>query len=322
MRIPRRHHLGDAWGPRQFPLPSCLSVSIRNSRLHASLRGWDASELHGCRYLWKFSATREYLVGVAGFEPATPSSRTCAVLATLISAILTSTTFVRVWLRDFCPRNCPRSNASRRPLRDDRDRGARRSVEALDRHAEIVGEPPRDRCRPASPRSPQCAAARVASPPPGRHRRAFGMPCLVLTGLPFHSTRALAEPLPAPQMREQPIGQRDRRLAFLRLPLARRAAIEHALFKIDPSPALGRLERRAADRARPRAGVEPDQDEARDVPAIADRSAWRSGSRGSPCRPQQPRRLGTREPSLACRPAFGQTTLDNPIAWPSTPMMS
>src|SRR5712691_7555490 len=31
------------------------------------------------RYLWKINGAREYLVGVAGFEPATPTSRTwCA----------------------------------------------------------------------------------------------------------------------------------------------------------------------------------------------------------------------------------------------------
>jgi hypothetical protein len=56
VRIPRRHRLGDAWGHDKFSLPSCLSFSIRNSRLYASLRdasvrGWNAPDPRGLQIL-------------------------------------------------------------------------------------------------------------------------------------------------------------------------------------------------------------------------------------------------------------------------------
>ena len=88
-----------------------------------------------------------------------------------------------------------------------------------------------------------------------------------LTGLPFHSTaKRWPEPLPASQVRQKPVRQRNGRAALFRLALALRAAVEDAPIEIDPSPALGRLECGGTNGAGPRAGVERDQDESRDVP--------------------------------------------------------
>ena len=76
-----------------------------------------------------------------------------------------------------------------------------------------------------------------------------------------------AEPFPAAQVRKQPIGEANGRLAFLGLTCAIRAAIEYASLKIDMSASDRRHERRAANRPVPGPGVQPDQDEAREVPA-------------------------------------------------------
>jgi hypothetical protein len=76
-----------------------------------------------------------------------------------------------------------------------------------------------------------------------------------------------AEPMPAPEMGEQTIGQANRRLPLLGLASANRAAIEHASLEVDVPAANRRHESRATDRARPATGVETNQDEAREMPA-------------------------------------------------------
>ena len=68
-------------------------------------------------------------------------------------------------------------------------------------------------------------------------------------------------------MREQTIGQANRRLPLLGLAGAERAAIEHASLEVDVPAANRRHESGAADRARPATGVETDQDKAREMAA-------------------------------------------------------
>src|ERR1700722_15968190 len=80
--------------------------------------------------------------------------------------------------------------------------------------------------------------------------------------VPF-DTEPLPAPFPAPQVRQELIGQRYRRLALLRLTLARRAAIKHAVIDVDVAGSGHALERCAADCARSGPRIERDQDEAR-----------------------------------------------------------
>src|SRR6202011_909898 len=75
---------------------------------------------------------------------------------------------------------------------------------------------------------------------------------------------ALAKPFPAPQMRYQPSGQWDRRSTLFRLTLARRAAKEDPLLKVDPPLSLCRRQRGPADGTGSRAGIHGYQDEACD----------------------------------------------------------
>ena len=74
-----------------------------------------------------------------------------------------------------------------------------------------------------------------------------------------------AKPMPAPQVRKQPIRQPHWRLALLGLARALRPPIEHTAIQIDMAAPDGGLERRAADRSMARTGVEPGQDEPRNV---------------------------------------------------------
>jgi hypothetical protein len=83
---------------------------------------------------------------------------------------------------------------------------------------------------------------------------------------------------------------------------AERAPVEQSLLQIDKAAADRRIERRAADRLRSRAGVEGNENEARDVLA---RRALRLDAllrlSIAPSRPDQARRLVARQPSLARR---------------------
>jgi hypothetical protein len=74
-----------------------------------------------------------------------------------------------------------------------------------------------------------------------------------------------AESLPPSQMTQEPWRDPDRRLPFLGFALAGGAAIEHTAIQVDPSLAFGRFQRRAANGTGSRTGIEPDQDEARNV---------------------------------------------------------
>ena len=69
--------------------------------------------------------------------------------------------------------------------------------------------------------------------------------------------------LPAAQMGQQPAGNADGRLALVRLPFPRRATVEDASVEIDPTAACLPCEGGGADRARPGAGVERNENETR-----------------------------------------------------------
>src|SRR5262249_24785852 len=73
--------------------------------------------------------------------------------------------------------------------------------------------------------------------------------------------KTLPVPFPAPQVRQEAGGQRDRRLAFFRLKAPRTSAIEHSTLDIDPAAARRRLKSGAAYCACPGARVERHQNE-------------------------------------------------------------
>jgi hypothetical protein len=95
-----------------------------------------------------------------------------------------------------------------------------------------------------------------------------------------------AEPLPTPHMREQAVGDTNRRLPFLRFPGAHGAAVEHATIEIDVPAPDRRHERRAADRSVSRTTAEPDQNEPGEVATYrAPRALVSHDLLGPPCRP-------------------------------------
>ena len=121
--------------------------------------------------------------------------------------------------------------------------------------------------------------------------------------------RSLREPVsrPATQVGKQPRREPYRRLPLLRLPAADCAAIEHALLEVDVAAAYSRRQRRPADRRRPRAGVEANQDETGDVAADRpQRVLVTHDLPGPPRGPQEASRLGPRKPPLARRRPWWQ----------------
>src|SRR5262249_48882823 len=114
-----------------------------------------------------FSAARGYLVGVAGFEPATPSSRTRRLNAPPLKTrqfSSRSTTFVAFCSRGFCPISVPVTRRLPPPPRaGNRDDGAHSGPAAVRLSSRGSPPPAIDRRRFASPRSRQCGAGREAS---------------------------------------------------------------------------------------------------------------------------------------------------------------
>src|SRR6202011_4904179 len=74
-----------------------------------------------------------------------------------------------------------------------------------------------------------------------------------------------AEPLPAAQMREQPRRYRNRRRTLVRDLLATLPAVQNAAGEVDVGAADRRDRRRRRDHGRPRAAVDAEQDEPRDM---------------------------------------------------------
>src|SRR4051795_11612778 len=62
-----------------------------------------------------------------------------------------------------------------------------------------------------------------------------------------HGVLSLTKPVPAPEVRQKPIAQSDRRLPLFRLPGPLSAPVEHALLKIDVAAAYRGLKCRAAN---------------------------------------------------------------------------
>src|SRR5260370_41121493 len=83
--------------------------------------------------------------------------------------------------------------------------------------------------------------------------------------IPF-DRKPLPAPFPSSQMRQEVIWQWHNRLTFIRLRTPGRTAVEYATIKINPAVADSRLQSGPAHCAGPRAGVERDQDQARDMP--------------------------------------------------------
>src|SRR5262245_2264855 len=106
------------------------------------------------------------MVGVAGFEPATPSSRTRRLIAPPLKSrqfLSLLTTFVAFCSRGFCPVSVP---VTRPPLppppAGNRDDDARIGLAAVRLSSRGSPPPAIDRRRSASPRSRQCGAEREA----------------------------------------------------------------------------------------------------------------------------------------------------------------
>src|SRR5258708_9575655 len=214
------------------------------------------------------------MVGVAGFEPATPSSRTrcIAISPSKYQRYLSrSEPFVSFCSRYFCPHTVPLTLPRLAPGSPgdgvlSRLQAAAPSCRESRRHA-------KDRRRPASATSRKCGAGREASRPHRGQRPAPlpQIPCVrSATGLPFHSTTAsLANPR-ADQRRiwaSRRGGNFTGGWRFLGFAAADGAAIEHALLKVDVPAADRRHQRSAADRGRTRPGLEADQEKPGDVPA-------------------------------------------------------
>src|SRR5258708_9885260 len=188
------------------------------------------------------------MVGVAGFEPATPSSRTrcIAISPSKYQRYLSrSEPFVSFCSRYFCPHTVPLTLPRLAPGSPgdgvlSRLQAAAPSCRESRRHA-------KDRRRPASATSRKCGAGREASRPHGGQRPAPlpQIPCVrSATGLPFHSTTAsLANPR-ADQRRiwaSRRGGNFTGGWRFLGFAAADGAAIEPALLKdavpaADPRP--------------------------------------------------------------------------------------
>src|SRR6516165_3373380 len=99
--------------------------------------------------------------------------------------------------------------------------------------------------------------------------------------------------------------------------------MEHAAVEVDIAAIDGGMHCRAANRRVTSAGVEPDQNEASKMPAgRSPRDVIAHDLTRPPCRPQEPRGLAPREPSIACRAGFlRQHDLDDLGAQPFPTMM-
>ena len=138
----------------------------------------------------------------------------------------------------------------------------------LDCHAEIAGRFPHIGAGLHQP-GRRCVAQRVrchvdAESSIGHNVREGFVDALDRLAIPFDG-KPLPASFPSPQMRQEVIGQWHGRLAFLRLRAAGRPAIEYAALKINPAVANNRLQSGTAHCTGPRAGVEHDQDKARDM---------------------------------------------------------
>src|SRR5262245_38449178 len=101
-------------------------------------------------------------------------------------------------------------------------------------------------------------------------------------------------------MGKQPRWQTDRRLALFGSARAQDGAIENPVIEVDTATANRSFEASGANGRLPRARVQPDQDESREM-----LSGWSIALATlpcllhTPCRPKQPGSLGTRKPALA-----------------------
>src|SRR5262249_44360338 len=104
------------------------------------------------------------LVGVAGFEPATPSSRTRLSISRLLKIrqfSSRSATFVHVRLSYSGAGNGAGRTRRERPT-DNRDGDDRSGSSVFRRSFQGSQQPPKDRCQLASTMSPPCAAVHAA----------------------------------------------------------------------------------------------------------------------------------------------------------------
>ena len=136
--------------------------------------------------------------------------------------------------------------------------------------------------------------------------------------IPLHA-EALSAPFPTPQMRQKPPRQWYGRAAFVCLSGTLWSAVENPALEIDIAATCHAPQRRAADRAGARAGVEADEDEACQVlpRAAAGRVALLDFT-VAPRAPDQRRRF--LRDSQRSRPGFfsGSVTLTMRSQWPSS----
>ena len=123
---------------------------------------------------------------------------------------------------------------------------------------------------------------------------------------------ARVEPFPPPQVGEQSRRQFHGGLALGRLNVAFRMTMEHAVDGIDERQARTLAPCGVEDRARPTAGVDADEEHADQVAqgAFVCRLPLLNLS-VAPARPQEPRDLRSREPSLTRLPSRGQRDSDD-----------
>src|SRR6516165_9275608 len=136
--------------------------------------------------------------------------------------------------------------------------------------------------------------------------------------IPFdHPTLRNSESFPAPQVRQQAIGEPHGWLPLLSLTCALHTPIEDTPLEIHMPAPDGWHQRSTANRRVAGAGVQPEQDEAGHVPANRALGALIAHNLPRPpCRPDQPRRLRSREPALACDPLLGSYHRHNLRAQP------
>jgi hypothetical protein len=123
-------------------------------------------------------------------------------------------------------------------------------------------------------------------------------------------------------MRQNLIRQPNRRTPFRRFFLTFRPAIKDSTLKIDVSSTGFFLKRGLSYSLRATAGIERDQDEARDVPArMESEAAFLRVALVSICCPEQPRCFRSCQPSFPRRALIGHYDTDNAIMQTFVPMV-